>query len=113
MLKEHISFFRKLEMFVDLCLAAAAFYWWYPFRDIPVLLPCFLGLWLTLLYIEGMYESFRIKRFSDIMLTIWSSALVGIGIAGALAYLLKLEDLSRLSVIYIFLTAAVFTSIEK
>ena len=102
MLKEHISFFRKLEMLADLVLAIIAFYWGYPYAGYTPILPCFLAIWMMLLYFSGMYESFRVKNVSDILLAIWSAAFVGIGIFGSAAYLFKLEDLSRLFVIFIF-----------
>ncbi|MCG8432359.1 MAG: sugar transferase [Candidatus Omnitrophica bacterium] len=113
MLKERISFFRKLEMLTDVLLATAAFYWWYPFTGGTYLLPGFLFVWCGLLYFLGVYESFRVKQSSDILITVWSAACIGIGIFSSAAYLLKMQDLSRLFVLFIFFTAAALTSLEK
>ena len=113
MLKEHISFFRKLEMLADLILAAVVFYVGYPYGGGSPVLPAFLVLWLAMLYILGLYESFRIKNFSDIILTVWAAAFIGIGMSGATAYLLNIESLNRLFVVFIFFGAAILTSVEK
>lgn len=98
---------------MDLGLAATAFYVSYPFAGYPHVLPGFLVIWGALLFSFGMYESFRIKRFSDMMLTIWAAAFLGIGVSGGAAYLLKIQDLGRLFVIFIFFGAAILTSVEK
>lgn len=113
MIKERISFFRKLEMLIDLVLAALAFYIVYPYALNWAILFFFLGVWLGLLIFLGLYESFRIKRLWDVLLTIWSAACMGIGVFGAGAYLLKLDNLNRWFVIFIFLGAAVLVSVEK
>ncbi len=113
MLKEHISFFRKLEILGDVSLATIAFYWGYPYTGYTPMLPAFLVIWAALLYFLGMYESFRIKQVSDILLTVWSAAFIGIGIFGSAAYLLKFQDLHRFFVIFIFFGAAILVSIEK
>ncbi len=100
-------------MLADLGLAAVAFYLAYPFGDFFPTLPAFLMIWAILLYSLGMYESFRIKQFSDIMLTVWSAAFLGVGAFGSAAYLFKMEHLSRLFAIFIFCGAAVLISFEK
>lgn len=113
MLKEHISFFRKLEMLADLSLAGIAFYAWYPYSGYSPILPWYLLIWAGLLHLTGLYESFRVKQVGDILLTIWSSAFIGVGAFGAAAYLLKYQDLSRFFVILTFFSAAALISLEK
>ncbi len=113
MLKERISFFKTLDILVDLTLATVAFYWGYPFEGYTPIFPCFLIIWVALLYFFGMYASFRIKRFSDILLTIWASACIGVGLFGAIAHLSKIEDLSKFFVIFVFFGAASLTSVKK
>src|SRR5262245_48787106 len=113
MLKDRMSLFRKLEMLLDVALATIAFNLCYPYADHMEVLLGFLVIWIALLHVQGMYESFRIKQFSDVLLSIWSSACLGVGIFGSAAYLLKFEHLSRLFVVFIFFATAVLTSVEK
>lgn len=113
MLKEHFAFFRKLEMLADGLIAAAVFYWAYPYSGYTPILPGFLVIWIGLLYYQGLYESFRIKAYADILLTIWSAAFIGVGLSAALAYLLNVQDLNRVYMLYMFFGAAALTSIEK
>lgn len=123
MLKEYASVLKRLTIFGDLCLGVVSFYLGYLLKGkigeiyslstYTEILPLFLIIWGGLLYLLGLYESFRIKSVSDILLTIWASAFLGIGIFGSVAYLLKIENISRIFVISIFLIAAVLTTVEK
>lgn len=113
MIKEHISFFRKVEMLIDVGLATLAFILGCPYEEFFSILFWFLAIWMGLLYFQGSYESFRVKRVSDILLTIWSAAILGIGIFGTAAYLFNLQDLNRFFVVFIYLGAAILTSAEK
>ncbi len=119
MIKERISFFKQLEVLADGTLASMAFFaiyplvTAYPFMEYARIFPIFLAIWLALLHFLGMYHSFRIKEVSDILLTIWASVCIGVGIFGASAYLLKFQDFSRVFIICIFFVVGVLTSAEK
>lgn len=123
MLKEYASIFRRMMIFADLCLGIAAFYVAYfirgsmgalfPLYIYVAVLPMFIVIWGGLLYFLGIYESLRTKQFSAIFISIWTSAILGIVFFGSLAYILKIQNISRLLIILMFFIAAIFTIIEK
>ncbi len=123
MLKEYSNIFRRILIFTDICIGVASFYIGYYLRDkldsisLPGsytnILVLFILIWAGLLYFLGLYESFRVKQLSDMLLTIWASAFIGIGVFGSVAYLMKIEGISRILVIAIFIIAAILMSLEK
>ncbi len=119
MLRQHSDIFRKLLIFADVCLAAAAFiaaYYLsnemkelYPLNDYLRLMPYFVGVWVGLLYFLGMYNSFRMKPLSDVISIVFETAFFGFVVFSSVVYVVKLHDVSRAFVfMIIFISAALF-----
>ena len=123
MLKELNSVFRKLVIFVDLCIVTVAFFLGYFFRSqirglYPLstyigLLPILLLVWLGLLYSFGMYKSFRAKEIADIVLIVFKTTFFGFIIFTTYTYLFKLDYISRAFIVFIFIFSAILITFEK
>jgi len=123
MLKEHASVFRKVMIVTDLGIVAVSFFLGYLVRNIkqdllPLssymgLLPIQLVIWAILLYLAGMYNSFRIRHFSQILFIIFKAAFFGFFLFTGYTYLLKLHHMSRVFIVLTFLFSAFFISLEK
>lgn len=125
MLKEHHILFKKIMMFSDLCVISAAFFLGillgnrthsYSYEELSVyilLLPTLLIMWAVLFCYLGMYESFRTKQISEILLIITETTFLGVGFFGSFLFITKMSSISRLQIGYSFLLAASFMSIEK
>src|SRR3990172_4966087 len=124
MLKEHRILFRRLMVFFDLCIVCFAFFveicfnkdcgdfYKDPGKYIVIIL-IILVIWGALLYNLGMYESFRTKYITEVLLVVAETALIGGSFFGSLVFLLKLQDISRMQIFYSFLLASILISIEK
>ena len=107
----------------DLCVSAASFlaaYFIaerlgdpYSFKSYMRILYPYIFLWGILLFLLKMYESFRTKSLSDVLSTISSVALVGIGALGMLLYFFNVGYISRRFMIIAFLLTAVTIALEK
>ena len=123
MLKEHISVLRKLLIYINLCIVAVSFFLGYafygkfqhlhPLKDYVGHLPFLVITWGMLLYFLGMYESFRVKKIRDILFTVFKAFIFGLVIFASYLYLFKLQYVSRVFIIVVFVFAAVLISIEK
>ena len=123
MLKEHNVVFRKLAIFIDLCMVTVAFFLGYFFRSqirglYPLstyigLLPILLLVWLGLLYSFGMYKSFRAKEIADIVLIVFKTTFFGFIIFTTYTYLFKLDYISRAFIVFIFIFSAILITFEK
>lgn len=123
MLKEHATVFRKLMIFIDLCIVAASFFLAYFLRNkLDGLLPLsfymwilfvLLILWGSLLYFFGMYASFRLKKMSEILVVIAKASFFSLIILGSVNYLFKMQDVSRGLIFLVFALITFFITLEK
>lgn len=123
MLKEHPAVFRKLMIFSDLCIMIGSFFMGYfvrnkingihPLNIYILFLPLLLLIWGSLLYHLGMYESFRVKKLSEVLFIIFKTAIFGFLIFGSFTYIFKITYISRTFISLIFILAAVFIGLEK
>lgn len=123
MLKEHEAIFRGLAIVLDLCIVCVTFllglivqHWSYNVRLSGIyfiLLPVFLIIWGILLYHFGMYSSLRRKPISNIVFIVLEAALLGGSLFGCFIFITKMHSVSRMHILYSFLFASLFISIEK
>lgn len=123
MLKEHASVFRRLVIFIDLCLVIVAFflsysimsakYTLYPIETYFVFLPVILIIWGYLLRFFNMYESFRVRDISETLYIIFKTTIAGFLLFGSLIYIFKADFASRSFFITVFFIAADIIAIEK
>lgn len=108
----------------DLCIVSVAFFIGFLLRynlkdfyedsgKYVVLVSILLIIWGILLYNFGMYESFRTKQITDVLLIVVEAALIGWGFLGGFIFVTKISSLSRLHIFYSFLLAVLFIGIEK
>ncbi len=123
MLKAHSIIFRRLMIFMDLCVSAASFLAAYFIAErlgdpyslksyMRILYP-FVFVWGVLLFLLKMYESFRTKSLGDILSIIMSATPIGIGSLGMLLYFLNVGYISRRFIIIAFLLTAIVIVLEK
>ncbi len=123
MLKGHATFFRRLMMFGDIILVTAAFFVGYFFHqrlhpdilfiDYVWILPVLLAIWGGSIYFFGIYESFRLKKLSEIICTILKTAILGFFVFTSFCYILKITYVSRVFIGSIFISATLFILLEK
>ena len=123
MLKEHHTLFRRSMIFSDLFIVFVTFFLgfflrkeydnFYDPNTYLVLLPTLLIIWGVLLYYFGMYDSFRTKQISDVLITVVESSLIGGSFYGSFIFITKMQSVSRGNIFYSFLLAAIFISIER
>jgi exopolysaccharide biosynthesis polyprenyl glycosylphosphotransferase len=123
MLKEGATIFRRLMIFVDLCLAGGAFFLAYYTRNRDDALPAisqlswffilFIALWGFFLYFSGMYSSLRLKKMSEVTLIIYQAAYFSFFTFTSLCYALRTAHISRLFVLLAFIYASLLLIVEK
>lgn len=124
MLREHHVLLKRVMIFSDLCIVLVTFFLGFLLRnDVAhfyddlgiyiVVVPTLLITWGILLYYFGMYDSFRTKQISDVLFIVIETTFVGIGFFGSFLFITKIHSISRLQIVYSFLLAASFISIEK
>ncbi len=142
MIKEQNKIFKRVQLFSDLCLVLISFFIGYFLRDkilniYPIsllekflwdenirsieyyaiymgLLPVILVIWGCLLSYFGMYKSTGVTHIPDALRIVFKSTLVGFILIGSYVFILRLqEDISRLFIGFIFLSAAILISLEK
>ncbi|MDD2703454.1 MAG: sugar transferase, partial [Candidatus Omnitrophica bacterium] len=83
--------------------------------DEPVLQ--FLGgtlvMWLSSLYVFGMYNSFRIKPFKEIFLVIFQVAVIGFVVPVSVSYIFKPHTFSRDFIVLTVVSITLILSAEK
>ncbi|MCF6155176.1 MAG: sugar transferase [Candidatus Brocadia sp.] len=110
-------------IFFDLCIVVWSFflgyflknklYDIYQINSYIWLLLKLLIIWGSLLYYFGMYDSFRTKQIPDVLSILFKTALVGSILFASFIFITKMYSVSRALVIYTFLFALIFISIEK
>jgi len=123
MLNEHVTFFRKTLLFIDLFVIIGAFFLtYYLFRDSRDLypfdyylwvLPVLITIWLSLFYFFGMYISFRLKSAREIIFIISKTAVLGFIIFGSIYFTFKITYLSRLFIVSTFALITLFITLDK
>lgn len=123
MLKEHAVVFRRLMMFVDLCLAQASFFLAYfllreryglqPVTEYLLYLPIILSIWIFLLNIFKMYDSFRVRNAWENFFIIFQTTITGCIVFGGVVYFFELDLTSQAFVMSVFATMAIVLVIEK
>jgi len=124
MIKQYSSIFRRGMILVDALLITAVFIISYWFRaqnssGLPVLDSCIwlspvvVLSWVGALYSLGMYKSFRLKSMLDILRIIINAGLIAFVCFGAVMYLYKVVNLSRIFILMVFGLTAITLSVEK
>ncbi len=123
MLNEHVAFFRKVLLFIDLVAIVGSFFLtyhlfhdlrsWYPLDHYLWVLPVLITIWLSLLYFFGIYVSFRLKSAREILWIIFKTVVLGFIVFGSIYFLFKITYLSRSFIILIFLLTTFFITSEK
>lgn len=124
MIKEHVTLFKWVMIFCDLCIIVVTFFlgiffqsnFDYYYKELGIhiiLLPSLLIIWGVLLYYFGMYDSFRTKQIPDILFIVAETTLIGGSLFGSFVFITNIESVSRLHIFYSFSLAAIFISIEK
>ncbi|MCG8430632.1 MAG: sugar transferase [Candidatus Omnitrophica bacterium] len=127
MIKERVSFFRKLVMAVDALVIAGAFLMSICLRDLiregavyhehilfalsclPVIIPVFLAS----LFFFRMYESFRTRGLPGICLIIVKSTLLSFACFSVIVFIFKFHTVSRIFVGAGFLLSGILLAVEK
>ncbi len=124
MLKEHRVLLKRLMVSFDLWIVCVTFFLGFflrhtfeDFLEDPakyiVIVSILLMIWGILLYNFGMYESFRTRQTTDVLLIVAEAALIGWGFLGSFLFITKTHSISRLHIFYSFLLAVLFISVEK
>jgi exopolysaccharide biosynthesis polyprenyl glycosylphosphotransferase len=123
MLREHATIFRRMMIAADVCLLALSSYFvLFSSERFNSLLffPQFEGLffllvfvWVACLHHFGMYQSFRLKRFFDIILIIFQAAVVAFIVLSSIVFLIKFSHPPRLLLVKIFAIGSVVLCVEK
>lgn len=123
MLREHAAIFRKSMIFADLCVVVLSFFSGYflrnsiqPLKPLSVyinLLPILLIIWGGLLYLLGMYRSFRIRRALEVFFIALKAAIAGFVFFSSYVYIFKIPDISRSFIVLVFMFTVFFIILEK
>ncbi|MFB0525850.1 MAG: sugar transferase [bacterium] len=138
MIKEYEGFLKKMMIFADLLILVVSFiltyfiraniYQFYKFDLFPsrvvmgTLYPLDNYLWLLLIVIpvwygllssQGLYESFRTKRLTEIVWIIMKTGFLATLITGTLIFVLKLTYVSRIFVALFSAISVSFLTLEK
>jgi len=138
MIKEYEAFLKKMMIFADLLILAVSFilayfiraniYHLYKFDLFPSrvvmgtaypldsylwLLLIILPVWYGLLSSQGLYESFRTKRLTEIVWIIVKTGFLATLITGTLIFILKLTYVSRIFVALFSAISVTLLSLEK
>jgi len=84
-----------------------------PLKEYAWMIAFVIPLWIISLRHFGVYQSMRKKKFIDLFWDIFDASVLAILIFSAIAFLLKLEILSRGFVIILFVSVVFLLSIEK
>jgi len=127
MIKERIALFRKLAIFADAALVAAAFFIAYILRhhlndgigglyslqSYIVFLPVILLVTASMLFFFGIYDSFRTKTLWEILVIVIKSQFSSFVIFSGIIYISHQSYISRAFIGLIFGVAAILIYAEK
>src|SRR3989304_9414890 len=84
-----------------------------PLKEYVWMIAFVIPLWIISLKHFGVYHSMRKKKFIDLFWDIFDASILAMLIFSAIAFLLKLELLSRAFVIILFVSIVCLLTIEK
>ncbi|MCR4337701.1 MAG: sugar transferase [Candidatus Omnitrophica bacterium] len=126
MLKQHATIYRRLMIIADVMIAGGSFFLAYFLRQssfsardlYPIdayawILPFIMALWGTLLYLSGIYNSFRLKSLGEVVWLVFKTALIGFLVFGSIIFLFKLTYVSRSFIVLMFTVCTFFLLLEK
>src|SRR5258708_3729304 len=128
MLKQYADILYHLSIVGDICLIVISFLGAYkicgfynePFIHNDYFIKHYFLVFITFillsewsLYVMGIYRSFRLKKLREIVWIIVKSMLLTFFSLAAVLYLFKIENISRLLVISLFLGATALLLTEK
>jgi len=138
MIREYEAFLKKMMVLTDVLVVAGSFiltyflrkniYSFYKFDLFPSrvvmgtihpldkylwLLLIILPVWYGLLNFQGLYDSFRTKRFTEIVWVITRAGFLATLITGTLIFIFKLTYVSRIFVVLLSLITVSLLSLEK
>ncbi len=124
MVKERQILLKRLMLTLDLFVICITFFVGFLlknnfeefFKDpmkYMVVLPVLLVIWGGLLSYFGLYESFRTKQITDVLLIVTEAGLFGWAFFSGFLYATKFHSISRLHIFYSFIFAMLLISIEK
>ncbi len=123
MLNEHVTYFRKLLVAMDVAVITFAFFLTYllfhdPRRLYPIeyyiwVLPVLIALWVGLFFALDMYVSFRLKGVWEILWIILRAAVLGFAIFSSVYFFFKIIYLSRSFILLLFAFSAALLALEK
>ncbi len=132
MLKEHDTLLRQLLIVVDLAIVLTAFFIAhylrqqlaflydssvikviYPVETYLSILPVLLIIWGGALQITGVYQPFRGKNITHMLLDIFKAVIIATLFFGSFAYILKIQFVSRLLIFLISILTWLLLSMER
>ncbi|MFH0772092.1 MAG: sugar transferase, partial [Candidatus Omnitrophota bacterium] len=138
MIREQEAFLRRLMIIADIGVVAASFILSYFLREnihsfykldlipsrqvigMPAPLDMYLWLllfilpiWSGLLYFQGIYKSFRTRKFIEIFWIILKTGFFGILLFGSAVFIFKLHYVSRFFILLFTFLSGCLLSIEK
>lgn len=123
MLNEHVTYFRKLLVAIDVVVITFGFFLTYLlFHELRKLypidyyfwvLPVLIILWVGQFYAFGMYVSFRLKGIWKILWIMVRAMVLGFLIFASIEFLFKVVYLSRAFIIFLFANTAILLTSEK
>jgi exopolysaccharide biosynthesis polyprenyl glycosylphosphotransferase len=134
MLKEREKLFYELSKTLDVVVVGAAFLLSYslrdgfhyldfaaldllhkmrPLKDYAWIMMLAIPLWIVFLSKVGAYQSMRQKKFGAIFWIVFDASLFSVIVFSAIAFVLKLEFLSRMFVLIFFTCSVLLLFIEK
>ena len=123
MLKEYLTFFRRVVILADILTVCAGFLTAYYVRNYISsidtvyfylrFLPLVVSIWIIYLYIFGLYKSFRTEGIPMSLFIVFNSTCLGYMTFGFFLHALKVPDFSRSLAILIFIIVGAFLVIKK
>ena len=123
MLQQQVKIIKKIIIFIDQVIVAISFFLGCRLieiiRDVELLdsylylLVFILPIWSLLLVFYGMYDSLRNMRIYEIIIIIAKAGITGILFFGGVAYLFKIQDISRILISVVFFITGGFLFILK
>ena len=108
-LRKNIYSFYKLDLFPSRVVMGTI----YPLDKYLWLLLIILPVWYGLLNSQGLYDSFRTKRFTDIVWIITKAGFLATLITGTLIFIFKLTYVSRIFVVLFSVIGVSLLNLEK
>jgi len=84
-----------------------------PIQDYALPVVIFIVLWTSCLFFSEMYRSFRLKKISEILFSIYQTTYISFFIFVGVCYLFHITEISRVLVVLMFVNIAGLTAIEK